>query len=230
MTFNAGQATAWDYWEPVYSENRREPVAHLQSQFRSTLRAAISREAEQGPVGAFLSGGTDSSTVTGMLGEVTGKPPRTFAIGFDEPGYDETEFARITARHFNAHHREYFVTPQDVVEAIPIIAAGYDQPYGNASVVPSYYCARLARTDGVQALLGGDGGDELFAGNARYAKQWLFSLYHRVPAWVRHGLLEPAAHTPGGHRLPPIRKLRRYIEQARQPLPERWESYNLLEF
>jgi asparagine synthase (glutamine-hydrolysing) len=230
VEYRDGRATARAYWEPTYTENHREPVEQLQARFRSTLRSAIEREAGDGPVGAFLSGGTDSSTVTGMLGEVTGEPPRTFAIGFDEPGYDETEFARLTARHFNARHREYFVTPEDVAAAIPTIAAGYDQPYGNASVVPSYYCARLAREDGIQALLGGDGGDELFAGNARYAKQWLFSLYHRVPPWARRVLLEPATGLPGSDHFPPLRKMRRYIEQASQPLPERWESYNLLEF
>ena len=77
------------------------------------------------------------------------------------------------------------MTPKDVVDAVPKIAALYDQPFGNASAVPTYYCARLAREHGVARLLAGDGGDELFGGNERYAKQHLLALYQRVPAALR---------------------------------------------
>jgi len=95
--------------------------------------------------GAFLSGGTDSSTLTGLLAATTGKPAQTFSIGFAAEGYDEMHYARVAARHFRAAHHEYYVTPQDVIDAIPRIAATYDQPFGNASAVPTYYCAKLAR-------------------------------------------------------------------------------------
>jgi asparagine synthase (glutamine-hydrolysing) len=188
----------------------------------------VGRAAGEGRVGAFLSGGTDSSTITGMLGEVTGESPRAYAIGFDAPGYDETAYARIAARRYDADYHEYFVTPGDVAAAIPRVAAAFDQPFGNASVVPAYYCAKLARDDGVDTLLGGDGGDELFAGNARYAKQWLFSLYERVPAPLRRGLIEPVTALPGARSLPPLRKVARYVEQANMPVPRRLLSWNLL--
>src|SRR5262249_16699723 len=141
-------------------------------------------------VGTFLSGGTDSSTVAGMLGEVTGQPARTYSIGFDAQGYDEMAYARIAARHFNTRHNEYYVTSDDVVSAIPQIAAVHDQPFGNASAVPTFYCAKLARDDGVDVLLGGDGGDELFGGNDRYATQYLYSLYSDLPSGLRKGLIE----------------------------------------
>ena len=230
VIFHKRNTDTRSYWQPTYSEEGHRGYRDLQEQFRHTLRSAVARNAPEGQLGTFLSGGTDSSTVTGMLGEVTGEAPHSFAIGFNAPGYDETKYARIAAHHFGACHHEYFVTPQDVVETIPLIAEGFAQPFGNASVIPSYHCAKLARETGVKALLGGDGGDELFAGNTRYAKQWLLSLYGRFPAWVRRGLFSPISSIPGGERIPPLRKVQRYIEQGRLPLVERWQSYNLLEF
>ncbi len=224
-----GRVSTAAYWRPEFDEDDPKEVTALQQGFRDTLRQAVARASEGGRPGAFLSGGTDSSTITGMLGEVTADAPRTYSIGFDAPGYDETAYARIAAKRFGARHHEYFVTPADVASAIPRIAAWLDQPYGNASIVPAYYCAQLARDDGIDVLLGGDGGDELFAGNARYAKEWLFSLYTAYfPAWVRRGLVEPPLRLPGLDQLPPLRKARRYVEQARRPVPERMHDYNLL--
>jgi asparagine synthase (glutamine-hydrolysing) len=165
-----------------------------------------------------------------MLGAATGKPPSTYSIGFAAAGYDEMEYARITARHFCTEHHEYYVTPDDVVRAIPLLAAAYDQPFGNASAVPTYYCARLAQADGVARLLGGDGGDELFGGNARYAKQAQLAYYERIPDSWRRRLLEPLLlGWAGVASIPVARKARSYVAQARSPMPARYESYNLLE-
>ena len=125
----------------------------------------------------FLSGGTDSSTVAGMIGEVAGRPAATYSIGFEAEGYDEMQFARIAAKRFGTEHHEYYVTPDDLVRSIPEVAAHYDQPFGNSSALPAYYCAKMAREDGVTRLLAGDGGDELFGGNSRYAKQRVFGWY-----------------------------------------------------
>lgn len=223
----SGSEAEGRYWQLHYQEDGGGDFAALKERLRHHLRQGVGRCAE-GPVGAFLSGGTDSSTVTGMLGEVRGEAPDSYSIGFDEPGYDELEYARVAARHFGARMHEYKVTPQDIVDAIPLIAESYDQPFGNSSAVPTYYCARLAREDGKQRLLAGDGGDELFAGNARYAKQLLFDRYQRVPSALRHGLIEPLVESPLGG-LPGISKLRSYVRQARVPMPERLETYNLLE-
>src|SRR6185436_7996996 len=147
------------------------PFGDLKEAFLASVCGAVRSAAADGPVGTFLSGGTDSSTIAGMLGEVTGEPARTYSIGFEAQGYDEMAYARIAARHFGTRHHEYYVTPADVADAIPRIAAVHDQPFGNSSAVPTYYCAKLAKEDGVDTLLGGDGGDELFGGNERYAKQ-----------------------------------------------------------
>ncbi len=137
-------------------------------------------------------------------------------------------FARIAAQRFGTEHHEYYVTPDDLVRSIPMVAAHYDQPFGNSSALPAYYCAKMAREDGVTRLLAGDGGDELFGGNARYAKQRVFGWYDAVPAPLRSGLLEPLLErTPIGS-LPLARKGRSYVEQAKVPLPDRMQMYNLL--
>lgn len=230
LHFKNGRITQQPYWEMRFEENGRGGVGHYKADFYRSLRGAVKRCAGEGAAGAFLSGGTDSSTVCGMLGELGNTPARAYSIGFDAPGYDEMEYAQIAARHFALSHHAYYVTPDDVVDAIPKVAAIYDQPFGNASAVPTYFCARLAKSDGVACLLGGDGGDELFGGNARYAKQRLLSIYSDLPAWLRKGLVEPAVRAvPGGRRIPPVRKLASYIEQASVPMPARYESYNLLE-
>lgn len=217
------------WWAMRFEERAGQPLDGLKQEFKSLLRGAVQETAEGSKVGAFLSGGTDSSTVSGMLAGIGPAKAQTFSIGFDVVGYDEMAYARTAARHFGCEHHEYYVTPKDVVDALPKIAASYDQPFGNASAVPTYYCARFAREHGIERLLAGDGGDELFGGNERYAKQHLLGLYQRVPRALRRGLIEPIAmaSTPL-NELKPLRKLRSYVEQARPLMPQRYESYNLL--
>ncbi len=187
------------------------------------VRAALPTE---GRAGAFLSGGTDSSTIAGMLCKVAG-PFDTYSIGFEAQGFDEMEYARIAARHFGTRHHEYYVTPQDIVDAVPRLGAIHEQPFGNSSAVPAYYCAQLAAADGAAMMIGGDGGDEIFGGNARYAKQRVFSWYEALPEGLRRGLVEPVANRLP-HGVPPLRKVRSYVEQASTPMPDRADSYNVL--
>lgn len=227
--FEGGKLAVTRWWTPVFEEDRPQPFASLREEFRSLLRLAVAEQSNRGRVGTFLSGGTDSSTVTGMLGLVTGTAPPAFSIGFDAEGYDEVAYARIAAQHFNADHRQYYVTPGDVVRSVPEIAAAYDQPFGNSSVVPAYYCARMAKEAGIDTMLAGDGGDELFGGNARYATQRVLGIYDRIPGFLRTRLLEPAfLGRPALAGIPGIRKARSYIQQARVPMPDRLQLYNLL--
>ena len=217
------------YWAIRFKEEPGQPLDVLKEEFVSLMQGAVKEASEGAATGAFLSGGTDSSTVSGMLARVSDGPAQTFSIGFDVEGYDEMEYARIAAKHFGCEHHEYYVTPKDVVDALPKIASSYDQPFGNASAIPTYYCAKFAREHGVTRLLAGDGGDELFGGNERYAKQHLLGLYQRVPAALRKSLIEPLLLTSSrGEAIAPLRKLRSYVEQARPPMPQRYESYNLL--
>ena len=181
-------------------------------------------------LGCFLSGGTDSSTISGLVTQAYGAPARTFSIGFDVARYDERHYSRVAARHFGTEHTEHVLTPDEADRAIDVLAATYEQPFGNSSAVPTYVCAKLAQQAGVRRMLGGDGGDELYGGNERYAMQWIFSLYGRVPGALRTGVLEPLLFGPLKRiDLWPVRKARGYVEQARVPLPERLGAkYNLL--
>jgi asparagine synthase (glutamine-hydrolysing) len=227
LTWRDGKVETRPYWEMRFVEDEKRPLPELKEAFLASLRESVREAAQGGTVGAFLSGGTDSSTVAGMLGEVTGKPARTYSIGFEAQGYDEMSYARIAARHFRTQHHEYYVTPGDVVAAVPRIAEVYDQPFGNSSVVPTYFCAKLAKDDGVDVLLGGDGGDELFGGNDRYAKQYLYSLYSDLPRALRKGLIEPVVFLAPEIGL--VGKVQRYMRNASQPMPARYDNYNLVE-
>ena len=225
----SGAGAPTPYWSMRFDEGDHRNFDELKAQFLGLLESAVQDAAAGGKAGAFLSGGTDSSTVSGMLARFGGAPAETFSIGFDAAGYDEMEYARIAAKHFNCAHHEYYVTPQDVVAAVPAIAASYDQPFGNASAIPTYYCAKVAREHGIERLLAGDGGDELFGGNERYAKHHLLGLYQRVPQAMRRQVVEPLlVSAPGLERVPLIRKLRSYVLQARPPMPQRYASSNQL--
>jgi len=227
--FENGLLTVAPWWKPHFSEKRHAPLGALKAEFRKILLDAVHDQLDGDTTGCFLSGGTDSSTVAGLLREVTGKPARAFSIGFEAAGYDEMEYARIAARHFGAEHHEYYVTPDDLVRSIQDVAASYDQPFGNSSVVPAFYCAKVAREAGLTRILAGDGGDELFGGNTRYAKQRVFGAYDQIPGLLRRGLLEPlltGSALPGW--IPGIKKAVSYVEQASVPMPDRMQMYNLL--
>lgn len=225
--FANGQLEVAPYWIPTFlDDGQGVPFGALRDRFRQLLREAVAAQLDGSKPACYLSGGTDSSTVAGMIGEASGHRAATYSIGFDAAGYDEMAYARLAARHFDTEHHEYYVTPEDLVRSIPEVAASYDQPFGNSSALPAYYCARMARHDGVSRILAGDGGDELFGGNTRYAKQRVFNWYSQVPTPLRGGLIEPVSRSLRG--LPLMRKAWSYVEQARQPMPARMESYNLL--
>jgi asparagine synthase (glutamine-hydrolysing) len=229
LVYEQGKVRSGKYWEINFLESKQRSFEELKKDFLEGLRSSVKRAAGDEEVGAFLSGGTDSSTIAGILSEINNRPARTYSIGFEAAGYDEMEYARIAAKHFSTEHHEYYVTPKDIVEAIPQVAAIFDQPFGNSSAIPTFYCARKAKSDGITRLLGGDGGDELFGGNVRYAKQYIFSFYEHLPSALRKQIIEPLVFgIPGGASLPVISKARSYIEQATVPMPARTETYNLL--
>lgn len=229
------------YWTPTFKESAPGPLSAAHQQMKTLLETAVRRCAvgseasdasapgsSSAKVGAFLSGGLDSSTVAGMLSEIQGGSAEAYSIGFDAEGYDEMPYARLAAKHFGIKLHELYVTPDDVVQALPKIAAAFDEPFGNSSVLPAYFCARMAARDGVDVLLAGDGGDELFAGNERYASQKIFERYRGLPGWLRAGVVEPlVGNLP--EALPLIRKGRSFLRQANTLLPERLQYYSFLE-
>ena len=225
--FRDGRLMLAPYVTPTFTAPKRPQFAELRAEFLQLLRAAVQRQLDGSKPACFLSGGTDSSTVTGMVREVAGNVS-TYSIGFEAEGYDEMEYARLAARHFGADHHEYYVTPDDLVKSIGAVAASYDQPFGNSSALPAYYCALHAQQDGVTRILAGDGGDELFGGNSRYAMQEVFGWYQQLPSALRRGLLEPFFGIPLVGRVPLLKKGTGYIRQANTPLPERLQAFNLV--
>lgn len=226
--FENGQISIARYWTPRFEPAHRPSFNALREEFRAILDNSVKRQLDGSRAACFLSGGTDSSTVAGLIGQVTGQPAATYSIGFEAEGYDEMSYARIAAKRYGTDHHEYYVTPADLVASIGKVAAAYDQPFGNSSAVPAYHCALNAAGDGTTRLLAGDGGDELFGGNSRYAMQRLLGLYQQVPQLLRESMLEPFFGLGAVGRIPGLKKGAGYVRQANTPLPERMQTFNLL--
>ncbi|MBK9234541.1 MAG: asparagine synthase [Rhodoferax sp.] len=226
--FQQGQLTVAPFWVPEFTEPTSGSFNALRDEFRHILDQSVARQLDGSKPACFLSGGTDSSSVAGLIGKVSGRAAATYSIGFEAQGYDEMAFARIAAKRFGTDHHEYYVTPDDLVRGIAHVASAYDQPFGNSSALPAYYCAKFARDDGVTKLLAGDGGDELFGGNSRYAMQRVFGWYGRLPSGFRSGVMEPLFRPGAFKGIPVLGKGAGYVNQAKIPMPDRLQMYNLL--
>ncbi len=230
LIFQAGKVSLNRYWVPTFSETMDLSISDASKELQDSLFRSVKRLSSKAEkTGAFLSGGLDSSSVAGALAAVYPNQANTFSMGFPVEGYDEITYARIASEHFKTVQHEYYVTAEDTVAAIPDIAAYYDEPFGNSSALAAFYCAKLAKENGIEVLLGGDGGDELFAGNERYARQLVFEKYYAVPGPLREFLKFGLKHSPdfiSSNKL--FFKAGRYIEQAETPLPDRLQDYNFL--
>ena len=190
LVYEAGQARVQPYWTLADVEPLRPPYAvpALREELRARLAAAVRQQlVADVPLGVFLSGGLDSSTVVAFARAAHSGPLKTFSIGFDDPSYDETGLARIVARHFETDHTELVVRP-DAPDLAPKLVAHFDEPFADSSAIPTYYLAQMTRQH-VTVALGGDGGDELFAGYATYQADKLARLYARLPGPVSQGLI-----------------------------------------
>jgi len=229
LLFEKNKIITRKYWKPKFNEDNEQSIDALGKEMLSIIESSVSKCCDTPSVGAFLSGGLDSSTVAGMMSKVTKSPVNTFSIGFREKDYDEIAYARIASNHFKTKQYEYYVTPDDVLDEIADIASYFDEPFGNSSALPAYFCAKMAKKEGVERLLAGDGGDELFGGNERYAKQAIFEKYQHIPAFLRELVIEPLFLTNTiSQKIPVVKKIYSYIIQAKTPLPDRLETYNFL--
>jgi asparagine synthase (glutamine-hydrolysing) len=215
------------FWDMAYPEERHREDRAASSVYRLTHQAVQEALTTLSPkeTGAFLSGGTDSSTIVGLMTRITGEPVNAFSIGFDDDRYDELRHAGLTARHFGASHYTRVVTADDALAALPGLVSAYDEPFGNNSAVGTFFCAQLGREAGVRHLLAGDGGDEIFGGNERYRTDRIFARYQRLPALLRRGILEPILLNLPGHAPGILGRGQRYIRRANIQNPRRFYSY-----
>ena len=179
------------YWQLDYTPTRAGvPERELEEQLWEHIKEATRvRLMSEVPLGAFLSGGIDSSAVVAAMAEQMSTPVKTFSIGFPETDYDEVRWARIVAERFGTDHREFTVEPK-ALEIMPRLARHYGEPYADPSAIPSFYLAELAGRY-VTVALNGDGGDESFAGYDRYFRPWIPGWAERLPAPVQR--LAPTA-------------------------------------
>lgn len=228
LIFKNGAVSFDTYWHPTFHESYSGGVNKLQSNVRDALDVTMQEFSQEAQTGAFLSGGTDSSTLAGLLSQHHPQDAPVFSIGFEEQGYDEMQFAEIAVNKFGNKHHKYYVTFDDVLTLLEKIPKIYEEPFGNSSVVPTYAAAQLAKNSGVNHLLGGDGGDELFGGNERYATQQVFNVYSQLPKWLRATLLDPVFKNSIAGKIPIAKKAKSYIEQASIAMPMRMQTYNIL--
>jgi asparagine synthase (glutamine-hydrolysing) len=229
LVWEEGRVSLQQYWDMTYSEERNAGEEAMCKYLRATVEESIRfhlRYLDRQPSerGAFLSGGTDSSTVVGLLSQITQQRVNTFSVGFEEERYNEIYYARIAASHFRGEAHECFVRPDEALDAISLIAREYDEPFGNSSAIPTYFCLKMAREAGIKSMFAGDGGDELFGGNERYLTEKMFTLYHVIPSWIRWGTDLMAEALP---MVTPWRKVRNYIHKANQFVPDRVFCYQL---
>jgi len=218
LVWEAGQSAVRQYWDLSQvrpSAVDRRQLATVEADLLDLLTEAVRCHLiSDVPLGVFLSGGLDSSTIVAVMRRAHNGPIKTFSIGFDDPSYDERSHARLVARHFETDHTELTVRP-DVADVLPRLVHHFDEPFGDSSAIPTYYLSKLARRD-VTVALGGDGGDEVFAGYVTYQADKLARLYDRLPGFLTRRLAPALAR-----RLPVSDgkvsldcKARRFVENA----------------
>jgi asparagine synthase (glutamine-hydrolysing) len=180
------------YWKLNFDENLRteSDIKELEDRIRTELEESVKiRLISDVPLGAFLSGGVDSSLIVGIMAKLSGKPVKTFSIGFEEKEFDELSYARIVSDHFGTEHHEFIVEP-NAIEILPRLVWHYNEPFADSSAIPTYYVAKMTK-DYVKVVLTGDAGDENFAGYPRYLRSKWLIFFLKLPEMLRRDLLPP---------------------------------------
>ena len=206
LIYKNGQIETEKYWDFDYKTTSE---IKTEAEYIEVLRGLIKEAVEirlisEVPLGAFLSGGVDSSSIVGMMSQISEKPVKTFSIGFNEDSFNELKFARVAARHFNTEHHEFVVTP-DLVEIVDDLVRYFDEPFADSSALPTFMVSKMAR-DFVTVVLSGDGGDELFAGYTRYVIDQRRGGLEKLPQAIRQNFLQTISR-----RLPHGAKGKNYL-------------------
>ena len=189
LRWRKGEIEVQRYWQPDFTKKLAIDEEEAGERTVDVLRDAVRvRLMSEVPLGAFLSGGIDSSAVVALMAQESSERVKTFSIGFDEQDFSELHHARRIAEHVGADHHEFIVRP-DAVEVLPMLVEHYGEPYADSSAVPTYYVAKETRKH-VTVALNGDGGDESFAGYERYAAMELAEKYRRVPSFLRESVIK----------------------------------------
>ena len=214
LLWKGGEVKTERYWQLDFSRKVALSEAEAGERVIELLREAVRiRLMSEVPLGAFLSGGIDSSAVVALMAQESSERVKTFSIGFDEQDFSELHHARRVAEHVGAEHHEFVVRP-DAMEVLPLLVEHYGEPFADSSAIPSYYVSRETRKH-VTVALNGDGGDECFAGYERYAAMNLARTYDVVPTIVRRGVGNIARALPAFQsRANPLRKAQRFAAVA----------------
>lgn len=212
------------YWSLEYLPKENISEDEAAERLRALMTEAVSlRMVSDVPLGAFLSGGLDSSIVVALMAKLSNRPVKTFTIGFEESGWSELEYARNVARKWETDHFEFVIHP-DAIEVVPTLVRHYGEPYADSSAVPTFYVAQLTRRN-VTVALNGDGGDENFAGYTRYWASGVSERMMRLP--IARLLTSAVMHlTPdSSNQKSVLRKIHRFAAAARLPLAQRYRYW-----
>jgi asparagine synthase (glutamine-hydrolysing) len=223
-----GKVSIQRYWEIQYNRlqgSEEDLCQALGGLLEDSVRRRLLSDV---PLGAFLSGGIDSSTVVCLMAQIMDRPVKTFSIGFEDPSYNETGYARIVARHFGTDHHELTIKP-DVVDLVQRVVSHLNEPLADVSVFPTYLVSQLARRS-VTVVLSGDGGDELFAGYDWYVADRIASYYQKLPGELRRRWIPLLLSRipPSSKKKGAVNKLKRFVEGAALPQPLRhfrWSTF-----
>lgn len=221
LLWQDGQLSIERYWTLSYAPklniSEEEAAEEVEAKLREATRIRLMSDV---PLGAFLSGGVDSSAIVALMAEAMSEPVKTFTIGFDDQSFNETPFARQVAEQYSTDHHEFTVTP-DVFAVLPELVWAYGEPFADPSALPTYYVAKITRQH-VTVALNGDGGDEAFAGYERYVANELSGHYQRLPSFLREGIIAPIARMlpEPTERKSLVRRLKNFI-LAQSASPER---------
>ncbi|HDL19208.1 MAG TPA: asparagine synthase (glutamine-hydrolyzing) [Bacteroidetes bacterium] len=205
------------YWDVDFSR-QPEQQSVSEEELRELMRDAVRlRLVSDVPLGAFLSGGIDSSTIVGLMAGLMDRPVKTFSIGFEDQSYNELNYARTIAKKFNTEHTEFIIQP-DAIDLVEKLVYHLDEPLGDFSIFPTYLVSKMAR-DYVTVILSGDGGDELFAGYDTYIADKLANRFKKIPGFLRNGVIKPVVNLfpPQEQKKGIINKMRRFMEGMDYP-------------